>query len=173
MNRFRLGKADFELVYENFDSDEVFHRYTELRNDLYKVSGLQAPHSCIDSVPRKGYHIIDSSLVLHRSLGYGTFGFLWAEVHASQSTPVAVKELTVKSKGHAEKDNVENELVVATSFPVSEQIKIILRTLTCCRAYVVYFKPLKYTVNMNVYNAVTKRLNYASCIPTDYIQPFL
>ena len=129
VNRFALGKLVFKLVYEDFDDQGSLDRYTNVRNEWFENLGWRAPNRYLDAVPQKQYNVI-GTIVLHRSMSSGTFGWVYAGVDFQNGNPVAVKELSIKDRRIAQHDDLKNELNVATSFQVCSQIRDISITFT-------------------------------------------
>ena len=60
VNRFKLGRLEFKLVYEHTE-DEARITYTEHRNIFFQAGGLLPPH------PRLGTHFSEHSYSLLQS----------------------------------------------------------------------------------------------------------
>ena len=117
VNRFKLGRLDFKLVYENTEEQE-HDEYIRARNRVIKALGHPTPHRCLRAFPRYGKPMVDTA-ILHDSMSSGTFGVVNAAVDSRSGEPLAVKELVLKDKYMAQSLEYTNELRIATSFPVS------------------------------------------------------
>ena len=119
-NFFKLGRLEFNLVYENKDG-EAHDQYIQIRNRTLQATGRTPPHRCLRALPRHGNVNMVGTAILHDTMSAGTFGVINAAVDAHSGEPLAVKEIVLKDKNMANAVEYLNELAVATSFPVSIQ----------------------------------------------------
>jgi len=117
VNRFRLGKLEYNFVYENLD-DEQYTDYVRIRNKALHEAGEEIPNPRILAVPRKP-HMKYGNIILHEGLSSGAFGLVCAAVDARTGVPLAMKEIWIKHKNMLEDNSLKAERRVATEFRVS------------------------------------------------------
>jgi len=117
VNRFRLGKLEYNFVYENLD-DEQYIDYVRIRNKALHEAGQEIPNPRILVMPRKP-HMKYGNIILHEGLSSGAFGLVCAAVDARTGVPLAMKEIWIKHKNMLEDNGLKAERRVATEFRVS------------------------------------------------------
>lgn len=117
VNRFKLGKLEFRLIYEDMDS-QGYTDYVQARDRIIEGIGLSAPHRCLQAVPRAYFHHRMGTIIMHQLMSSGAFGMVYAAVDSRTGEPLAVKELQIKDKKSATDLQLESELAIATSFSV-------------------------------------------------------
>ena len=114
INRFKLGKLEFDLVYENL-TDQQYSDYITVRNKIFTYAGYGTPHSRLLAVPKEPRLRI-GTVIIHESLSTGTFGMVSAAVDSRTGDPLAIKESVIKNS--RERGELQKELDIATSFQV-------------------------------------------------------
>ena len=117
VNRFQLGRLEFKLVFEDLD-DEGYSEFLAARNKIFEMAGLEPPSPYFQAMPRSRYRHILGDIVLHDVISCGTFGMVYAAIDSRTGEPLAVKELRIKDKYVQKSKELQNEIGIATSFPV-------------------------------------------------------
>lgn len=116
VNRFKLGRLEFRLVYEHIDG-QGYTDYVRIRNTMFEADGLSLPHPRLRAVPSKHRKMVGTA-VLHEPLSSGTFGMVYAAVHSRTGEPLAVKEIQIKAKHTATSGELPLEIKISTCFQV-------------------------------------------------------
>ena len=119
VNRFQLGRLEFKLVFENLD-DEGYDEFLTARNKIFEIAGLEPPSPYFQAVPKTQYRHILGDIVLHDVISCGTFGMVYAAIDSRTGEPLAVKELRIKDRYVQKSKELQNEIGIATSFPVCQ-----------------------------------------------------
>lgn len=105
-NRFRLGKLEFLLRYEDVDA-AGYATWVSARNALLANHNLPAPCKDIMALPWRQNFDRLNEYILHETLGTGAFGWVKASVHRMTGRPYAVKQLDLKRRSESKACNDE------------------------------------------------------------------
>lgn len=114
--RLGVGDPTFDLdicIYEG----EEYENFTALRDQLFSSLGLAEPDKSLESLPRPCPWLKFSSVLVHRGLGGGAFGWIQIGVHHQTGEPLAVK--TIRVGMSTSMQDLLSEVEVSLSFPVS------------------------------------------------------
>ncbi len=110
-NRFRVGDLEYSMTFDV--SDTV--TFTQRRDSYLKgVHGRDPPHPKLDPIPQP-YHARVGHAVIHNSLGFGTFGWVFVGVDTTTGHPLAVKELRLRRNDQTMR-SAKDEVAVARRF---------------------------------------------------------
>ncbi|KAL8692020.1 MAG: hypothetical protein Q9224_004045, partial [Gallowayella concinna] len=123
INAFRLGNLQYTLVFSDIPK-EHYSAFLTKRNAMMQACGLSAPHPSISPVWREE-HTKRGPVILHGSLAYGTFGWVYPAVYATRGDPVAVKEQ--KAKNTAQIDAIYSEIDIGKRFNEQQGLLPILK----------------------------------------------
>lgn len=116
INRFKVGRLEFHLIFENHNNDES--AFTKIRDRVFTAAGLMTPHPSLHSMPKRYFHVIGDA-ILHQSMNSGSFGVVSAAIDSRSGAPLAVKRLSIKSKSAAQSAELQNEISMVKKFAVS------------------------------------------------------
>lgn len=124
-NRFRLGRLEFLLRYEDVDA-AGYATWISARNALLATHNLSAPCKDIMALPWRQKFDCLWDFILHETVGTGGFGWVKASVHRRTGHPYAVKQLDLKHSSERracnEEAQISAQLQVRVSFPFSTLI---------------------------------------------------
>ena len=126
VNRFRLGKLEYNFVYEKLNDDQ-YNDYVGIRNEALEEAleeaGEGIPNSRILAIPRRP-HVKYFNTILHENISCGAFGLVCAAVDARSGAPIAMKEIWIKHKNMLQDNGLKAERKISTDFRVSLPIGI-------------------------------------------------
>ena len=116
-NRLRFGPLEFTLEIPQYEGTNL-QQYIDARNKAFKnLAGLEPPDPRLFSLPPKDPLPKLGPMIVHGTIGEGSYGMVKAGVHQKTGEPVAGKVLNI-CQGQSMEDTLP-EVEGSLMFPVS------------------------------------------------------